>query len=71
MKKINIISGLLLVYLVVMAVIGWPGNKPEPDYLQYFVILGISLTAIILLRLLQIRRMKLRKKWEKEKEKEK
>jgi hypothetical protein len=69
MKKVNMISGLLLIYLGVMAVIGWPGKKPEPDYLQYFVILGISLTAIFLLRFLQIRRIKLRKKWEKEKEK--
>ncbi|MDR1557756.1 MAG: hypothetical protein LBS88_12135 [Tannerellaceae bacterium] len=64
MKKINIISGLLLIYLGVMAVIGWPGKKAEPDYLQYFVILGISLTVIFLLRFLQIRRMKLRKKWD-------
>jgi hypothetical protein len=54
-----------------MAVVGWPGRRAEPDYLQYFVVLGVSLTAIVLLRFLQIRRMKLRKKWEDEHEKEK
>jgi hypothetical protein len=70
MKRINIISGLLLVYLAVMAVIGWPGKKAEPDYTQYFIILGISLTTIILLRFLQIRRRKLRQKWGKDGEKD-
>jgi hypothetical protein len=68
MKKINLTCGLLLVYLVVMSVIGWPGNKPDPDYGQYFLIMGISLAAIFLLRFLQIRRMKWRKRQEKEKE---
>ncbi|MDR2775717.1 MAG: hypothetical protein LBC19_13455 [Tannerella sp.] len=67
MKKINIISGLLLIYLVVMSIIGWPGNKPDADYAGYFLIMGISLVVIFLLRLLQIRRMKWREKQEKEK----
>jgi hypothetical protein len=43
-----------------MSVIGWPGDKPEADYTQYFVIMGISLAAILMLRYLQIRRMKWR-----------
>ncbi|MDR1089513.1 MAG: hypothetical protein LBL79_00415 [Prevotella sp.] len=58
MKKVNIISVLLLTYLIVMSIIGWPGRKPDSDYVQYFVIMGISLAAIILLRLLQIRRIR-------------
>ncbi|MDR1259673.1 MAG: hypothetical protein LBK65_10450 [Tannerellaceae bacterium] len=62
MKKANIISVLLLAYLIVMSIIGWPGRKPDPDYVQYFVIIGISLVAIILLRLLQIRRTRWREK---------
>ncbi|MDR1939141.1 MAG: hypothetical protein LBQ73_11685 [Tannerellaceae bacterium] len=66
MKKINIISGLLLVYLLVMSVIGWPGNKPEPDYPQYFLVGGISLAVIFLLRFIQIQRFKARKKWNEE-----
>ncbi|MDR1500430.1 MAG: hypothetical protein LBI58_05565 [Tannerellaceae bacterium] len=62
MKKVNIITGLLLIYLIVMSVIGWPGNKPEADYVQYFVIMGVSLSAIILLRVLQRRRTRWREK---------
>lgn len=68
MKKINTISGLLLIYLLVMGIIGWPGNKPDPDFISYSLVMGISLTAILLLRYLQKRRLKLREKWEKEKE---
>ena len=62
MKKINITSLLLLVYLAVMRVMGWPGNKPNPDYKSYFLIMGISVAAILLLRYVQIRRMKFRNK---------
>jgi hypothetical protein len=62
MKKINLMSALLLVYLTVMAVIGWPGEKASAYYRQYFIILGISLAAILLLRFVQIRRMKWRNK---------
>ena len=51
MKKINITSLLLLVYLIVMSVMGWPGNKPNPDYKSYFLIMGISVAAILLLRI--------------------
>ena len=29
MKKINITTIALLVYLIVMSIIGWPGNIPE------------------------------------------
>ena len=31
MKKINITTGVLLVYLLVMCVWGWPGKQPDPD----------------------------------------
>jgi hypothetical protein len=67
MKKVNITSGLLLIYLIVMSIIGWPGKKPDPDYPQYFLIMGITLLAIFLLRWLQIRRLKWREKQEKKK----
>jgi cytochrome c biogenesis protein CcdA len=67
MKKINIITGLLLVYLAVMSVIGWPGRQAEPDYGQFFLILGITLVVILLLRFLQVYRLKMR---EKQREKE-
>ncbi|GHT37219.1 hypothetical protein FACS189435_1740 [Bacteroidia bacterium] len=62
MKKINITTGLLLVYLVVMSVIGWPGKEPEPDWGQYFLVAGITLGVILLLRFIQVYRLKLREK---------
>lgn len=58
MKKINFTSLILIAYLVVMSVMGWPGNKPTPDYKSYFLIMGISVVAILLLRYVQIRRKK-------------
>ncbi len=69
MKKINITSGVLLVYLIVMSVIGWPGNKPDPDYTQYFLIIAISLGVISLLRFVQIKRFRTREKWRNENDK--
>jgi hypothetical protein len=68
MRKINLLSGLLLIYLLIMGIIGWPGNKPDPDYPTYSLVMGFSLIAVLLLRYLHIRRYKWRKKWEKEKE---
>ncbi len=60
MKRINITSLVLLVYLAVMAVIGWPGKQAEPNYTEYFCIIGLSIAVILLLRYVQIRRMKIR-----------
>ncbi len=68
MKKINIATCVLVIYLIVMSIIGWPGNKPDPDYLQYFLIMGISLGVILILRFVQIKRFKAREKWKNEKE---
>ncbi|MDR2118344.1 MAG: hypothetical protein LBP25_02240 [Tannerellaceae bacterium] len=50
-----------------MSVIGWPGKKPEPDYPAYFLTIGATLIAILLLRYIRIRRLKQNKQWEKEK----
>lgn len=66
MKKINIITIALLIYLVVMAIIGWPGSEPENGYLTYFLTIGATLVVILLLRYLQIKRMKSRQKWNEE-----
>ena len=68
MKRINITTGVLLVYLLVMCVWGWPGKPPDPDWVQYFSVLGVSLFVIFLLRYLQVKRMKMRKKWKEENE---
>lgn len=66
MKKINITTGILLIYLIVMSVWGWPGKLPDPDWLQYFLVMGLSLVVIFLLRYLQIKRKKMRDKWKEE-----
>lgn len=66
MKKINITTGILLIYLIVMSIWGWPGKLPDPDWLQYFLVMGLSLIVIFLLRYLQIKRKKMRDKWKEE-----
>lgn len=66
MKKINITTALLVVYLLVMAVIFWPGGNPPDGYGKYIGVLGGTLLIIILLRFIQIKRMKLRDKWKDE-----
>ena len=40
MKKINITTGVLVIYLIVMSVWGWPGKQPDPDWVQYFSVMG-------------------------------
>lgn len=60
MKKINITTAVLAIYLIVMSIIGWPGKQPEPDYIQYFCVIGATILVIVLLRYLQIKRYKIR-----------
>ncbi|MDR2969819.1 MAG: hypothetical protein LBV32_09500 [Tannerellaceae bacterium] len=63
MKKINITSFVLLAYLIVMSVIGWPGRiGAKLAYSDYYCMIGATLLVIVLLRLVQIRRLKVRKK---------
>lgn len=68
MKKVNITTALLLVYLLVIGVLFWPGNNPNVEYLQYWGVLGGTLFIIIVLRIIQIKRLKLRDKWRRENE---
>lgn len=64
MKKINITSIALLAYLIVMAVIGWPGGENASlSYTEYFGMIGATLVVILILRVVQIRRFKMRNKW--------
>lgn len=62
MKRINITTIGLLIYLAIMSVMGWPGKQPNPDYVQYFSVIGVTLLIIGLLRYLQIKRLKNRDK---------
>ena len=66
MKKINITTIALLVYLIVMSIIGWPGNNPGNNYTEYFFMIGDTLVIIILLRYLQVKRLRMRDKWNKD-----
>lgn len=66
MKKTNITTALLCIYLIVMAILFWPGQNPEDGYLKYIGVLGGTLFIIIVLRVIQIKRLKLRQKWEEE-----
>ena len=66
MKKINITTAVLLIYLIVMSIIGWPGNHPSNSYTEYFLMIGATLIIIFLLRVLQIKRLKMRDKWKDE-----
>ncbi|RHJ78707.1 hypothetical protein [Parabacteroides sp. AM08-6] len=66
MKKINFTTAVLVVYLIVMSVIGWPGKQAEPDYVQYFSIIIVTCVVIGILRFVQIKRYKLREKRRKE-----
>ena len=67
MKKINITTAVLLIYLIVMSVIGWPGKKADPDYIQYFCVIGATILVIGFLRFLQIKRFRIREKMKNEK----
>lgn len=67
MKRINITTFVLLIYLVAMSVIGWPGNHPDSSYLNYFGVMGATLVIIFLLRYVQIKRYRLRQKRREEK----
>ncbi|MDR3309154.1 MAG: hypothetical protein LBS80_04290 [Tannerella sp.] len=61
MKKINIMTIALLAYLLVMAVMFWPGRNPGRTYREYFVVIGVTLVVIMLLRYLRIRLLKIKK----------
>lgn len=64
MKKINLTTAFLLLYLIVMAVLFRP--KAPEEYTTYFLVLGGTLLIILLLRFIQIKRLKLQDKWKKE-----
>ena len=67
MKKVNITTAVLLIYLIVMSISGWPGKQADPDYVQYFVVIAATVLVIGLLRFLQIKRLKIRDKMKDEK----
>ncbi len=70
MKKVNITSLALLLYLIVMSVLGWPGRANAPlNYTEYFLMIGATLLIILLLRFVHTKRYKMRNKIKEDKEK--
>ena len=68
MKKYNLIPGLLLIYLIAMAVFGWEKFAAEGKYLEYFGIIGITLIIIFVLRIVLKRKNKFREETRKRRE---
>lgn len=68
MKKINITTALLCIYILVMGVLFHPDKNPQIDFKSYFIVLGGTVFITIILRIVQIRRLKIRDKWRKENE---
>ena len=62
MKKINILTIVLLAYLLIMSIIGWPGRDERRSYTEYFIVIGVSVVVIFVLRYLRIRIYKMRNK---------
>ena len=60
MKKRNIITIILLIYLGIMAYIGWPNYIDEGRYWEYAGIIAGTLVAIFALRYVQGKKEKMR-----------
>ena len=62
MKRINILTLLLLGYLLIMSIIGWPGRNGSLNYTEYFIVIGVSVIIILLLRYFRIKIFKAKNK---------
>jgi phosphotransferase system glucose/maltose/N-acetylglucosamine-specific IIC component len=67
MKKINILTISLFGYLFIMSYIGWPGRNNNSNYVEYFIVIGVTAGVIFLLRFLRIRLLKMRNKQKEDK----
>ncbi|MEG0949880.1 MAG: hypothetical protein RR837_03005 [Bacteroidales bacterium] len=68
MKRSILIPGVLTIYLIVMAVIGWPHYSAEGKYLEYAGLIGATLIVIVLLYFLLRRRDRMRREFRKQKD---
>ena len=68
MKRYDLITGLLLIYLIVMAFFGWEKFSNEGKYLEYFGIIGVTLIIIFILRIVLKRKNKFREETRKRRE---
>lgn len=69
MKKRNIITIILLIYLGIMAYIGWSNYIDEGRYWEYAGIIAGTLVAIFALRYVQGKKEKMRNYYKEESEK--
>lgn len=60
MKRSNLVTIVLLVYLAIMAYIGWPHYIGEGRYWEYAGIIVLTLIAIFALRYVQGKKEKMR-----------
>lgn len=60
MKKSNLITIILLIYLGVMAYIGWPKFEAG-QYVEYFAIILVTLIVIFLLRVVLRKKERLKR----------
>lgn len=68
MKRSILIPGVLIIYLIVMAVIGWSHYSAEGRYWEYAGLIGATLVVIILLYFVLRRRDRMRQELRKQKE---
>lgn len=61
MKKSNLITIILLIYLGVMAYIGWPKFIEAGQYIEYFAIILVTLIVIFLLRVVLCKKERLKR----------
>ncbi|MEG1586150.1 MAG: hypothetical protein RR346_04680 [Bacteroidales bacterium] len=68
MKRSILIPAVLIIYLIVMAVIGWPNYAAEGNYWEYAGLLIATLIVIVLLYFVLRRRDRMRQELRKQKE---
>lgn len=66
MKRSILIPGVLTIYLIVMAVIGWPQYIEQGKYFEYVGIIAATLVVIVLLYFILRRRDRMRREMRKQ-----
>ncbi|MCC8172457.1 MAG: hypothetical protein LIP00_11900 [Parabacteroides sp.] len=58
MKRINFTTALLFLYLLIVGLVTWPARNPHIAWSDYFVMLGATAFVIVLLRFVQVQRLR-------------
>ncbi|MCD7973286.1 MAG: hypothetical protein LUG18_11585 [Candidatus Azobacteroides sp.] len=62
LKKKNVMVAGLLIYLAVIAYLAYPRYAQKGDFTEYFLVIGVTLVAIVILWFLQTFRDRYRNK---------